>query len=249
MSILRPFQWQYPDNAGSGYTVIPPTTNRDLQQYFHQLATKLKTFDVTINYDVSNRLQGYLKGRLQNIQKQQLRLIHKYMNEIERLLKLLTNVSNNSLNQTVRDEVQVSLNEITNELTQNLEDLKAKAQFINNLSKQNFHYYDAAECDLDKTQTANALEGILIKNDQHSRILCSNDTLNNNNPSMLKQLLHQLTEERKTNQNLRLIYADFSYSSIELFSMMILPSNKNKNRLKQISLSSSSSSLAACNVD
>jgi GTP-binding protein EngB required for normal cell division len=236
MSTLRPFQWTYPDNDGSGFTIIPPAVNRDLQQYFLKLANDLKTFDVTINHDVSNKLGGYLKERLQRVQKQQLRLIHRYMNEIESLHRILKDVRKNSMNQTVRDRVQLALNEIMNELTKNLDDLEAKAQLINNLNKRNIQYYNVADFVLGKTDNEQALKRRLIKTNLHSRILCSDDILNNNNPSELDKLLRQLTEERKTIKDLRLIYADFSFCPFKLPDIMILPSDKKINEQRQISL-------------
>jgi hypothetical protein len=236
MSTLQFLQWKYPDNAGSGYTFIPSAANRDIQQYFLQLATKLNNFDVMINHDVSNRLRGYLKERLQHLQKQQLRLIYRYMNEIERLPKLLTDASNGSLNQTVQERVKLALNESMKELTRNLADLEAKAQFINNLNKQNIEYNNLAEYDVDKIDNEQTLKRTLLENNRHRRILCSNDALNSKNRSKLNELLLQLAEERKTNQDLHLIYADFSYCSLELLDMMILPSNKNISGQKQTSL-------------
>ncbi|CAF4658628.1 unnamed protein product, partial [Rotaria sp. Silwood2] len=54
----------------------------------------------------------------------------------------------------------------------------------------------------------------------------SNDNLNENNPSKLKDLRRILREKQRRNLTLRLIYADFSYSSFRLQDMIILPCNE-----------------------
>jgi hypothetical protein len=88
MSTLGIFKWRYSNNVESGYTLIPATTDRNMQQYFLQIATELKDFDVAINDDIANRLHGCLRERFHMIQKLHLRLIYKYMNNIKPLLKL-----------------------------------------------------------------------------------------------------------------------------------------------------------------
>jgi hypothetical protein len=142
------------------------------------------------------------------------------MNNIKPLLKLLADTSNSALNQTVRNDVQLALNGITNELMENLEDLKAKSRFINDLKRQNCEYYSIVDEDLGKIDNQKALERILMKNNRHSHILCSNDILNNKNPSKLDALLRQLTSPK-----VRCVYADFSYSSFKLPDTILLPSN------------------------
>jgi GTP-binding protein EngB required for normal cell division len=221
----------YPQNTGSGFTFIPKTAvaNPDIEQYFLELAIKLKTFDVTINHNLPYLLHGYLNERIHMVQKLQLRVVYRYMNEIERFLKILIDVPNDSLNQKLRDEIQVELNKIMNHLTLDLQDLQAKARFINDLIRRKFRYYNVSKCNLEKIDSIAMLERTLIKDNRNDRILCSNDILNNNNQSKLKILLHQLAKELKTNPNLRLIYADFSYSSFELFDIMILPVRQHTN--------------------
>ena len=224
----EPVKWAYPNNAGSGCIITPvlPTANRDIQQDMHQLADKLQEFDVTINHDLPKRLRGYLKERLHVAQKQQLRLIHRYLHEIERLTKTLTNVRHGSPKRAVRGNVESILEERMNELTEHLEDLDGKARLIHELKKQNFRYYNVANYAPHKNDNGKTLERKLIKDSRRDRILCSNNTLNKNNQSKLDNLLRQLADERKTNSNLRLIYADFSYCTFELSDMMILPSSE-----------------------
>ncbi|CAF1236529.1 unnamed protein product [Rotaria sordida] len=226
---FQAIRWKYPRNVGSGFTLIPKSSiaNQDSDQYFLELATRLKNFDVIINHDLPHLLRGYLKERLHKAQKLQIRMIRKYMNEIERISKLYTNTPNNLANQKLRNELQLELNNILNELSQYLKDLEPKARFINHLKTQYFHYCNIAEYDLDIINIIQFLERNFIKDNPHVRILCSNDILNNNNKSKLNRLCSELATERLTNRKLRIIYADFSYCSFVLSDMLIL-SSKNK---------------------
>ena len=72
------------------------------------------------------------------------------------------------------------------------------------------------------------LENELITDDR-VRLFCASDRLKQDNTSKWNQLFDELTTQQKTNQDLNLIYVDFSYCSFELEDMMILPSNKQKN--------------------
>ncbi|CAF0849656.1 unnamed protein product [Adineta steineri] len=233
MSNLRLIRWIYPQQTGSGFTFIPnssTTNNTDIEQYFLQIATKLKKFDIIINHNLPHLLHGCFKEWIRRVQKLQLYVIYRYMNEIEGYLKILNTTSKGPSDLKLRNKIQTELNRIINDLTFDLEELQAKARFINDLEGQKFQYFNVGTCNLSKTDDINILARILIKDNRNDRILCSNDILNSNNQSKLKILLHKLTEERKINPNLHLIYADFSYTSFHLFKMMILPSKQNISR-------------------
>ncbi|CAF1014193.1 unnamed protein product [Rotaria sp. Silwood1] len=224
MSNFQFIRWNYPQNIGSGFTIIPKSfnANQDSDQYFLELATRLKNFDVLINHDLPQLLRGYLKERLHKAQKLQIRMIHKYMYEIERISKLYINTRNNLANQKLRNELQLELNNILNELSQYLKDLEPKARFIDHLKLQHFNYFNIARYNLDMNRSIQYLEQILIKDNSHIRILCSADILNDNNRSKFSRLCSELASERLTNRKLQIFYADFSYCPFLLPDMIIL---------------------------
>ncbi|CAF4835070.1 unnamed protein product [Rotaria sp. Silwood1] len=70
------------------------------------------------------------------------------------------------------------------------------------------------------------IEDKLVQHYQHLRILCSNDTLTNNNSQEFQKRINYLKEELSKNSNLHLIYADFTDSSFPLTTILVLPSSK-----------------------
>jgi GTPase SAR1 family protein len=110
-------------------------------------------------------------------------------------------------------------------LTKDVIDLNAKGHLISDLSYQQIQYCNVTEHNITKNDTQASLKHKLIVDDNSNRVLCSNDVLNKNNPTLFKELRHSLLEERTNNSKLRLIYADFSYCDYQLQHMMILPTN------------------------
>ena len=221
MFTLGVYTWKYSNNLESGYALVPTSTNREIQQFFMQIAGQLKNIDINVNNDLANRLQGCLKERFHRMQKQQLRLLNTYLNEIEPLVKLLAadQSKHSSLYPTVKKRITSVLNERTNEFIENLKELKMKARLINDLKRQHFEYYSVLD-DFHRISNEQMLESRLIKDHPRCRILCSNDFLNHNHPDKFNQLRQQLSAERG-----RLVYADFSYCSFPLTEMKVLPRN------------------------
>ena len=194
--------WKYSNQIESGYALVPTSNQPNIQEYFLQIARRFKDFDLSIN---DQRLHGCLKERLHRIQKQQLRLISKYLNEIE--------------NSTAKNQINFALHETTNDLIENLDELKRKIRLINDLQRDHFEYYNVFD-PLDRKMNEQTLENLLINKYSYSRILCSTDRLNEKNPSKFHQLRRELSRE-----NIRLIYADFSDCSFQLSEMKILSSS------------------------
>ncbi|UJR14435.1 hypothetical protein I4U23_001432 [Adineta vaga] len=229
MSSFRPYQWTYPQKTGTGFTILPrfPTSNTDIEQYFLQLATRLKNFDIIINHNLPFLLHGHLKESIHRVHKLQLHVIHRYINNIERFLRIINDNSNGSLNRKQRYEIERELNSVINDLTQLLENIQTKARFINDLVGQNFIYLNAGQYNFNEINDVEMLKYLLMKDYNNDRILCSNDILNSNHQSQLKILIHELVEERKRKPNLRLVYADFSNSLFKLHDFIVLPFRTN----------------------
>ncbi|CAF4018775.1 unnamed protein product, partial [Rotaria sordida] len=134
-----------------------------------------------------------------------------------------------TIDQALSSSNQSFIKTTIRDLTLNLNDLKEKGHFINDLERQQFRYLNVTEHDIDRIDNEKTIERKLVTDDERDCILCSNDDLNKTKSGQLLQLRHDAIEELKNNSNLRLIYADFSYCSFELKNMMKLPSNKYTN--------------------
>ncbi|CAF4716781.1 unnamed protein product, partial [Rotaria sp. Silwood2] len=216
------------------FHILPSELNNNLEQYVLDRRTMIINFTRSFPKNLQNFLSGYLEGKLCNAYKECLHMRKKYLLEIEQLSKLLIGVRNGQMeisviNNALINKEQVTLKNEHNELVHNLNDLEAKANLINDLLNQNFQYCNVVERDVNKYDNEHTIKTKLIEIDHRDRVLCSDDTLNQRNREQFNKLLFYLMQEKKQNPNLRLIYADFSYSSYKLYNMYILSSNNNKD--------------------
>ncbi|CAF4761521.1 unnamed protein product, partial [Rotaria sp. Silwood2] len=233
---LRPIKWLFPTYTGPGATFIlpPPELNNNIEQNMHQLRDNITKLEISIKLDLPKLLNGHLKDQISNLQKSWSNMNEKFINEIERLAKLVIDIRSGriqvlTVDQALNSNNQTFIKTMIRDLNQNLNDLKNKAYFISELDRQQFRYVNIAEHNIDKTDNEKTIERKLVQNGQRDYILCSNDVLNKTKPEQLRQLRCDAIEEFKNNSNLCLIYADFSYCSFELKNMMKLPSNKYTN--------------------
>ncbi|CAF5123718.1 unnamed protein product, partial [Rotaria sp. Silwood1] len=165
-------------------------------------------------------------------------MMKEYLFEIDHLSELIIGFRNGHVKISAIDDVlsnkkQIILKNERTELVQNLNDLETKANLINDLFNQNFRYCNVVERDINKHDNENTIRTKLIETDNRDRVLCSDDTLNQNNQEQFNKLRFYLIQEQQRNSNLRLIYADFSYCSYKLHNMFILSSNNNTNLSNQ----------------
>ncbi|CAF0953107.1 unnamed protein product [Rotaria sordida] len=233
---IRPIKWLYPVYTGQSTTFVslPEDLINNIEWNVLQLKDDIMKLETSIKQDVPTLLKGYLKEQLSNLQKYGSNVNSKYINEIERFAKLVIDVRSGkirvpTIDQALSSSDQSFIKTTIRDLTLNLNDLKEKGHFINDLERQQFRYLNVTEHDIDRIDNEKTIERKLVTDDERDCILCSNDALNKTKSGQLLQLRHDAIEELKNNSNLRLIYADFSYCSFELKNMMKLPSNKYTN--------------------
>ncbi|CAF4082946.1 unnamed protein product, partial [Rotaria sordida] len=233
---LQPLAVVYPQYMRNNikFRILPSELNNNLEQYILRRRAMVINFTKSFPKNLQKFLSGYLDEKLCQAHKQCLPMIKKYQLEIEQLSKLLIGfrhgqVEISAINNILINKEQTILRNEDNELIQTLNDLETKANLINDLSNQNFRYYNVVERDINKYDNENTIRTKLITIAHRDQILCSNDTLNKNNREQLNKLRSYLIQEQQQNPNVRLIYADFSYCSYQLHNMYILSSNNNNS--------------------
>ena len=218
-----------PVDQGLVYHALPTEMTNDLEQHMlHRRA--IRSTLQSIGYeDVENRLAVYIEGRLYGASQQHLRRVADEKKEIKRLERIVIDFRTGHIDRFEIDKERLTLKHNNDELVRNLNDLKVKADFINQLYDRQLIYRNAIEYDVTKDDTEETLRTKLIKIHQSVRILCSNDDLNRNDSQSLNKFLSNMTHERQQNPDLQLIYADFSYCSYPLNRMMLISSNQQIN--------------------
>ena len=213
-------------DRGLVYHTLPSEMINDLEQYMlHKRAVKT-TLQSIAHEDVRNLLAVYIEGRLYGANQQHLRMLTNEKKEIKRLGRLVIDFRTGHADRSAIDRERLTLKHDHDELIQNLNDLKGKADLINQLFDRNLIYRNAVEYDVNKNDTEETVRNKLIKIDQSVRILCSNDDLNRNDPQSLNRFLSEMIHEHQQNPYLQLIYADFTYCLYPLNKMILLSSNQ-----------------------
>ncbi|CAF3497595.1 unnamed protein product [Rotaria socialis] len=231
--ILRPIKWLYPLYTGTDveFISLPEHLNNNIEEYVLQLRDDILKLEKSIKEGLLKLLNGYLKDRLSNMQQQWFVVNKMCTNEIDRLSKLVIDVrsgrtSVSIVEQTLESDQKMQLQHMIHDLKQNIKDLQQKGNFISDLDRLKFQYLNVVDYGIDSVDNERTIERKLVPNYEADCVLCSNDSLNETNPSQLDHLWHGMIEELKYNPNIRLLYADFSYCSFELPYMIKLPSDK-----------------------
>jgi GTP-binding protein EngB required for normal cell division len=140
-------------------------------------------------------------------------------------------MSQETLNHLIDAEEKKLLMEKKDGIIKCFNDLKSKNSLLVDLKKDKVDYVNISNTDVNQNDDQQTLEMKLIRNDRNIRIFCSNDYLRNTNNHQWEEFIEKLIEYRTNNNELRLIYADFSYSSYKLEELQILYSKK-KNKKK-----------------
>jgi GTP-binding protein EngB required for normal cell division len=138
------------------------------------------------------------------------------------------------------DSIHATLEKNIIELEKKVTFLEEKGRLIIDLKP--LKYCNVAERGIDENDTNDTIERKLIIDEQNDRILCTNDHLNKDHSEQLSKFRSKLIQEHEENSTLRLIYADFSYTSFPLNNMMIFPpiktnADQTQSKLKKTSLS------------
>ncbi|CAF4753446.1 unnamed protein product [Rotaria sp. Silwood1] len=230
LKLIKEFYPQYNGEIVK-VNLLSKELNDIIEDYVLQRTTDMKQLEKSIIEDMPKILCKHLKQRFACIETQWFDVKKIFTNEIERIANLVIRIrsgeaENLFTEQIFNDKEQMMIKNSIDELTQNVKHLEEKEYFIRCLNQQNFQYLNVIEYNIDQTDNENSIEHKLVQNDQHYRILCSNDCLNKNNSEELQKLICDLIEEAKNNSSLHLIYADFSDCSFPLSTMMVLSSLK-----------------------
>jgi len=231
--ILFPLQLFYSQSPRSNYNYnsFYSTNNTQLEKYLLELFSLLKILEAYFNEDMSNLLCGHFKDRLTNAYQQWPHIQAEHNDLIKRFSALVTETRSGLLpisiiNEELENEKQIRIRDNIYNLYRNIADLYAKGRLISDLGNQQIQYCNVVERHVDENDNEDTLKRKLIIDKTSDRILCSNDTLNINNPEQLQELTRALVEELARNSKLRLTYADFSYCTFKLPNMIILPFSK-----------------------
>jgi GTP-binding protein EngB required for normal cell division len=227
---LYPIQEISAQNHRNDNTLNSPseTCNNSIEQYLLQLSTMINYFESSLIKNVSNLLREHLKERLTEAYTKWLDIKNKYTDEMARMAHSVVNFRKDNsqlseINEILNDERHRTLKNSCDELNENLKHLEVKIQFIADLQQQKFQYQNVAELNLGADKNIEQIEQILLKDRQRDRILCSSDTLKHTNRSKWDKLRRQLLGEHQKDDNLHLIYADFSYCTYRLSDIITLP--------------------------
>ncbi|CAF1318936.1 unnamed protein product [Rotaria sp. Silwood1] len=221
--------------SNTSYTHVDSIKNIHFEQYLYEVSISMKIIERCFKEDMPNLLCGHFKERYSNAYKQWLDIKNEYRNLIEQLAKLIIEIrysqnQNIILDKILNNKTQIILKNNISDLFQDVIDLNKKGHLITDLARQNIQYCNVIERKVDKNDNEDTMKRKLIIDENTDRILCSNDLLNKQNSIQFKKLHNDLIDELDNNSKARLIYADFSYSTYELYDIIILPTIKNDNK-------------------
>jgi len=228
---IRPIAWLFPEISimeFNKFIPIPVKLLNSIEQYVIQINGDMRKLMTIADRELPKQLFGKLPKVVSSVQKMCAKVKSQCDNEIERFTRLVLRarrgeIELSTVQTAIRDNQTLIMKSTIRNLNQILQDLDAKALFIHELNQQNIRYINIMDYGVRKSHNTKMIENKLIQDDEYDRILCSSDTLNNNNHEQLDKLRDNLVKQRETNSDLQLIYADFSYSSYELKTMMLLP--------------------------
>ena len=154
-------------------------------------------------------------------------LNERYENDKERLKELILNIrrgndsQNTSEHQIFNENIQTSLKNSIDDIMYCLTSLEKKGDLIMDLKRQDFDYQNAAEYKVKQDDNEKSIQRKLTGNNHDERFLCSNDILNSKYWSKFQELSSRMSNEKKSNPHLHLVYVDFTYSLYELDGMRV----------------------------
>ena len=229
--ILRHIETLLPNNNKKQSIPIPlkPAVAQRIEQYLLRFLWINKLRAATLNVKTLELLKTYLSEQLQDADNRLKKLNERYGNDKKRLKEFILNIRlgkdprNTIEHPLLNEDMQTSLQKDIDHIMYCFTSLKEKERFINNLTRQGFEYRNAAEYKVKQDDDENAIQRKLIRNNHDERFLCSDDILNSKYWSKFEELSSRMSNEKKSNPHLRLVYVDFTYSVCELDEMRIFP--------------------------
>jgi GTP-binding protein EngB required for normal cell division len=236
ISDYRPLNYilHFIDKLKTNYIPLKPIIVQKIEQHLSQFSWINKMSKTPLDHHQSNIINNYLKEQLEEVEKRLLKLNEKFENEKIRLQKLILNIRYGKDSRTIQEneilneDIQIPLKDKIDDFIYFSTSLKEKVYFIEDLKRRNFIYENANKYQIQQNDDDKTMQDKFIQNNHHLRFICSNDTLKNNNSSLLEDLFSQLSNEKKSNKDLHLIYVDFTYSTYELDEIKIFPLNNKR---------------------
>lgn len=210
------------------YRPFPSKTIVDFEHYLLTLSSSMHILEICFNENMQHLLCGHFKERLANASRQWLAIKQEYPTILAQYAQLVFEIRSNQirssmLEKKLRSKPDMTMKRTMEFLTRDVTDLNAKGHLISDLYHQRIRYVDAREYQISKQDDEASLKRKLITDENFDRVLCSNDLFNRENPLAFRQLRQNLVEESTKNDQLRLLYVDFSYCDYLLPRMMIFP--------------------------
>ncbi|CAF1268611.1 unnamed protein product [Didymodactylos carnosus] len=217
--ILQPIKVFYPNGNKNDDRFIPfePKTAQRIEKHLLRLSCVNKMWLTILSNEISDVLKKDLTEQLNEACDLKLKLANEYDKKKETYGNAILNIRQGKYSQEginhhllIDDDQEITWKRSIDDLKYWLTMLKKKECFIMEWKTRGFEYWNAIKCGVEHGDDDNTIERKLMKNDRQ-RILCSNDTLNENNWSTLEMLCSRMINERLTKPDLCLVYADFAY--------------------------------------
>ncbi|CAF1258204.1 unnamed protein product [Rotaria magnacalcarata] len=231
--VLCPIHWF----CGRHHVKLPEEVE-NLEHYLIQQKSELKLLNFRINHDLSELLQGSCQSAFETITEELSKLQALHMNNIERLKNLVLEIRKGTIPLSSLDK-QVSLDppkdiqQLIKNITTRANELEFRIKRVKQMKKDGFEYCDVETLGITDQLKENRIQDMLLGNDSHKVILCSNDELMKSDELAFTKVYSEMIEKRKKNPEICLVYADFTYSTYELRNTSIVLSEDLKEKQNQ----------------
>ncbi|CAF1199131.1 unnamed protein product [Rotaria sordida] len=224
--ILTPIQWFY-DHHGIHLPKVFLCKSHEienLEYYLLQQKSELKVLNFRVNHNLFELLQDKCQRQFNDIQEELSELQVLHMKDIERLYNVVLKIRNGTIKQSLIEK-EVSLDppkeiqQLIKNITSHMDELESKGNLMKLLQNDGFEYCNVADLGIRDGLEGNQIIDMLFGNDSHKALFFSTDKLRNDNQEIWTKLYSEMIEENKKNPQLRLVYADFTYSTYKLKKM------------------------------
>ena len=208
-------------------TFCKPEDIELLEHYLRQQSTEMRQLISLVNHHLTELLQGQFRDRLRYLQDQLSRLQNLQNQEILRLRSLILQMRQgrepySRLANEVSLDPPMDIQNLTKEIYNEIEGLKAKMNLVKRLHEDEFEYCDVSELGIREGIKEETVKDILLGNNPYRVIFFSNDTFQKQDKEGWLIKYSRMIEERRNNPHLHLVYADFTYSTYHLSKMEIV---------------------------
>ncbi|CAF4658784.1 unnamed protein product, partial [Rotaria sp. Silwood1] len=226
--ILYPIKTLYPECSEDKVTfkLVDQSAAEALEFYLLQQFNELKLLHLRLNHELPDLLQDKLEKKLKEAHKYLREINEMHEQQLQQIRELVIEIRKGINVQISIDKLtelysQTTISNSIQKLTKILEKLESKGEFIKNLQNDGFEYCNVANLGIEDRLERSQIQDILIGNDSNKVIFLSNDKFRDNDKQTWIELYSEISEERKKNRQLRLVYADFTYSTYTLKKMTI----------------------------